>query len=203
MLGVTLLTAITIIHGFFLRPGIWIQNVLGWLKLFVIGTVSIIGAGIVLLRIFEGNTEATPGTEARGIVSWDTMWEGSNWSWSLLSTAMFKVFYSYAGLSNINNVMGEVKDPVRTLKTVCPTALITTGALYFLANASYLLVIPLDEIKDGGELVGALLFEKVFGQHFGRTLFPLAIALSAAGNVMVVTFALVSNKNALGVPSHF
>lgn len=167
---------------------------LGWLKLFVIGTVSIVGAAIIVLRIFDSGTEPMSGEQTGGVVSWDTLWEGSNWSWSLLSTAMFKVFYSYAGLTNINNVMSEVKDPVRTLKTVGPTALITSGALYFLANASYLLVIPIGEIKEGGELVGALLFEKVFGQHFGRTLFPLAIALCAGGNVMVVTFAMVSHS---------
>ncbi|KAJ6155159.1 methionine permease [Penicillium chermesinum] len=181
LLAVSLLTVITILHGFFLRPGIWIQNVLGWLKLFIVGIVSVTGAGIVVLRLFESNVEATPVSEPRGIVSWDTLWEGSNWSWSLLSTALFKVFYSYAGLTNVNNVMSEVKNPVRTLKTVCPTALLTSGALYFLANLSYLLVIPLDEIKNGGELVGALLFERVFGQHFGKTLFPLAIAICAGG----------------------
>lgn len=119
------------------------------------------------------------------------MWEGSNWSWSPLSSALFKVYYSYAGLSNVNNVLNEVHDPVGIVKTVCPTALVTAGALYFLANLSYFLVIPLEEIKNNGELVGALLFERLFGDHVGKIFFPLAIAISAAGNVMVVTFALV------------
>jgi hypothetical protein len=36
----------------------------------------------------------------------------------------------------------------------------------------------------------------VFGQNFGRVVLPLAIAVSAAGNVMVVTFTLV------GFPFH-
>ncbi|KAJ5224024.1 hypothetical protein N7468_008566 [Penicillium chermesinum] len=203
LLAVSLLTVITILHGFFLRPGIWIQNVLGWLKLFIVGIVSVTGAGIVVLRLFESNVEATPVSEPRGIVSWDTLWEGSNWSWSLLSTALFKVFYSYAGLTNVNNVMSEVKNPVRTLKTVCPTALLTSGALYFLANLSYLLVIPLDEIKNGGELVGALLFERVFGQHFGKTLFPLAIAICAGerdgGHICLYVEAYPGQILALGV----
>ncbi|KAJ5108112.1 hypothetical protein N7456_004787 [Penicillium angulare] len=189
-LAVGLLTAITIIHGFFLKTGIYIQNTLGWLKIFLIGAMSLTGIWVLLLHFFGWAIDTSaPGSSQTTIESWDMLWEGSNWSWSLLSTALFKVVYSYAGLSNVNNVLGEVQDPVGTLKTVCPAALLTAGGLYFLANLSYLLVIPLDEIKRGGELVAALLFERLFGD-VGRTFFPLAIAISAAGNVMVVTFAL-------------
>ncbi|KAJ5585562.1 uncharacterized protein N7459_005362 [Penicillium hispanicum] len=190
VLAVTLITLITIIHGGFLRTGIAIQNALGWVKIFLIGAMSLTGIWVLLLQFFGDTVGTSPGTTTASGVSWDSLWEGSNWSWSLLSTSLFKVIYSYAGLSNINNVLNEVPNPVRTIKTVCPSALVTAGGLYLLANLSYILVVPLDEIKSSGELVGALLFERLFGNHVGRTLFPLAVAISAAGNVMVVTFAL-------------
>lgn len=109
------------------------------------------------------------------------------------STSLFKVFYSYAGLSNANNVMNEVKNPVRTLRSVSLAALITSCLLYILANVAYFLVVPLDEIKRSNELVAALFFERAFGPSWGRTFLPLMIAISAAANVMVVTFALVSD----------
>ncbi|KAJ5105810.1 methionine permease [Penicillium alfredii] len=189
-LAVGLLTIITIIHGRFLRTGIWIQNVLGWVKIFLIGAMSLTGIWVILLRLYGGPAHISPGAARNSPIVWDTIWEGSNWSWNLLSTALFKVIYSYAGLNNVNNVLNEVHDPVKTLKTVCPSALFTAGGLYFLANISYFLVVPLEEIKSSGELVAALLFERLFGDHIGRTLLPLAIAISAAGNVMVVTFAL-------------
>ncbi|KAL3708682.1 low-affinity methionine permease [Talaromyces marneffei ATCC 18224] len=102
----------------------------------------------------------------------------------------FTVFYSYAGLSNANNVMNEVKNPVRTLRSVSLAALVTSCLLYMLANVAYFLVVPLDEIKQSGELVAALFFERAFGPRWGRTFLPLMIAVSAAANVMVVTFAL-------------
>lgn len=191
VLAVGLLTIITIVHGCFLKTGIWVQNVLGWVKIFLIGAMSLTGLWVILLNVFGDTVQAVPGGEESPGLAWETLWEGSNWSWSLLSTALFKVIYSYAGLSNVNNVLNEVHDPVRTIKTVCPSALITAGGLYLLANFSYLLVVPLDDIKNSGELVGALLFERLFGNHIGKTLFPLAIAISAAGNVMVVTYALV------------
>lgn len=190
-LAVGLLTTVTIIHGCFMKTGIAIQNALGWAKLFLIGAMSLTGVWVLLLHIFGDAINVSPGAETNTAISWEYLWEGSNWSWSLLSTSLFKVIYSYAGLNNINNVLHEVKDPVRTLKSVCPTALLTAGGLYLLANLSYFLAVPLEEIKESGELVAALLFQRLFGEHVGRTLFPLAIAISAAGNVMVVTFALV------------
>ncbi|KAL4913329.1 amino acid permease-domain-containing protein [Aspergillus aurantiobrunneus] len=182
-----LLTLITIVHGCFRQTGIWIQNVLGWLKIFLIGSISLTGIWVILLR--PAGIEAHVERPAQ-LLAWDTLWEGSNWNWNLLSTSLFKVLYSYAGLNNVNNVLSEVRDPIQTVKTVCPAALLTSGALYLLANASYFLVVPLDEIKQSGELVAALLFDRLFGPRVGGTLFPLAIAISAAGNVMVVTFAL-------------
>ncbi|EAW10008.1 putative methionine permease [Aspergillus clavatus NRRL 1] len=192
-LAVGLLTAITIVHGCFLKSGIWIQNMLGWVKIFMIGAMALTGLWVILFRSNDyeySNLASTAGSRiGYEVFEWDNLWEGSNWSWSLLSTSLFKVFYSYAGLNNVNNVLNEVQDPIRTIKSVCPSGLLTACGLYLLANISYFLVVPIDEIKNSGELVGALLFERVFGAHVGRTLFPLAIAISAAGNVMVVCFA--------------
>ncbi|KAJ5583496.1 hypothetical protein N7535_002116 [Penicillium sp. DV-2018c] len=208
-LAVGLLTVITIVHGCFLKTGIFIQNVLGWVKIFLIGVMSLTGIWVVFFRgptspigigigILNGafgdnHTDISSTSMLKAdadAFSWDTIWKDSNWSLGLLSTALFKVYYSYAGLNNVNNVLNEVRDPIGIVKTVCPSALLTAGVLYFLANLSYFLVIPLEEIKESGELVGALLFERLFGDQIGRVFFPLAIAVSAAGNVMVVTFAL-------------
>ncbi|KAL4809854.1 amino acid/polyamine transporter I [Aspergillus unguis] len=183
VLAAGLLTAITVVHGCFRQTGIWIQNFLGWLKIFLIASISLTGIWVIMLRPGERETK-------QDLIAWDTLWEGSNWSWNLLSTSLFKVLYSYAGLNNVNNVLSEVHNPVSTIKSVCPAALVTSGLLYLLANTSYFLVVPLDEIKQSGELVAALLFDRLFGPRVGGTLFPLAIAISAAGNVMVVTFAL-------------
>lgn len=175
-LAVGLLTAITVIHGGFYRSGIWIQNALGWLKICL--TVFMIITGFVVLF-----------RERRPESGFDNFWADSNWEWNTLSTTLFKVLYSFAGLENVNNVMNEVKNPIRTIKTVGPAALFTTLVLYLLINIAYLSVVPLGEIKQSRELIAALFFEKL---GFGRAFLPAAIALSAAGNVMVVTFSLVS-----------
>jgi amino acid transporter len=184
-LAVSLLLAITVIHGCFLRTGIFIQNVLGWFKVALVVFMIFTGLFVVLLR--PDTSDATT-----SIKTWGTLWEGTNWNWGLVSKALFQVFYSYAGLENVNNVLNEVKNPVKTLKSVAPAGLISACVLYVLVNVAYFLVVPLEEIKESGEMIAALFFERVFGQAVGRTVLPLAVALSAAGNVMVVTFALVS-----------
>ncbi|THV52713.1 hypothetical protein BGAL_0071g00210 [Botrytis galanthina] len=185
-----LLTWITIVHGCFLKTGIWIQNFLGWIKVGLILFMALTGIFVVVFGVKLPETGAQVPKLSREGFSWDGLWTGSNWHWGTLTTAVFKVSYSYAGLSNLNNVLNEVKDPVRTLKTVAPAALFTACSLYLLANFAYLSVVPLEEVKESGQLIAALFFERVFGDVGGRILLPLAVAVSAAGNVMVVTFTL-------------
>jgi len=183
-LAIGLLTAITIVHGCFYRTGIWIQNVLGWAKVVLIIFMIFTGFFVVVLR---PNRTLSNDTNKTAI---GDLWTGSEWSWGILSTAFFKISYSYAGLSNVNNVLNEVKNPVRTLKSVGPLALLTACIMYVLVNVAYFAVVPIADIKESGELIAALFFERVFGAGFGNVFLPLAIAVSAAGNVMVVTFSL-------------
>ena len=184
-LAVGLLTAITIVHGCFRTAGIRIQNFLGWIKV-----------GLVVFMIFSGlfvvafRPKGSDGKRSHFPTGSD-LWKDTDWSWGIISTSLFKVFYSFAGLNNVNNVLNEVRNPVRTLKSVSITALVTACILYLLINVAYFTVVPLNEVKESGELIAALFFEKCFGPRVGKTLLPLAVALSGAGNVMVVTFALV------------
>jgi amino acid transporter len=191
VLALGLLTVIVIIHSCFLKTGIFIQNVLGWVKIALAIFMVFTSLFVVLFRSNESR-ESTIQPRIDSSHLWDGIWDGSVWNWGIISTAMFKVSYSYAGLSNVNNVLNEVKNPVKTLKSAATTALITSCILYLLVNIAYFLVVPLEDIKNSGELIAALFFERVFGANVGRVLLPLAIATSAAGNVMVVTFSHVS-----------
>lgn len=188
-LAVGLLTLITLIHALSVRTGIFIQNVLGWVKIAIVLCMIFSGIYVVVFRP-EHADGSTPGLDP---FKPQNLFKDSNWDLGIITTALFKVFYSYAGLSNVNNVLNEVKDPVRTLKSVGPIALFTTCILYSLINIAYFIVIPLDDVKDSGELIAALFFERVMGPGAAKTVLALAVAISAAGNVMVVTFALVGH----------
>jgi amino acid transporter len=188
ILGLALLSVIIVIHSCFLRTGIFIQNVLGWVKIALAVFMVFTSLFVVFFRSNKG-TETTTTLQGQSISS---IWDGSVWNWGIITTAMFKVSYSYGGLDNANNVLNEVRNPVKTLKSAATAALITSCLLYLLVNIAYFLVVPLEDIKQSGELIAALFFERVFGAEVGKVLLPLAIAVSAAGNVMVVTFSHVS-----------
>ncbi|SPO00357.1 related to high affinity methionine permease [Cephalotrichum gorgonifer] len=181
--AVGLLTVITFIHGCLPKLGIRIQNWLGWMKVGIIIFMILSGIYVVLFR------EASDVRADRSLPVWDDLWEGSVWNWGTISVAYFQIIYSYSGLDNVNNILNEVKDPIRTLPSITSTALFTAASLYTLINVAYFLVVPIDEIKGSGEMIAALFFERLFGHHIGGIVLPLAIALSAVGNVMVVIFA--------------
>lgn len=174
-LAVGLLSVIVFIHSCFYRTGIYLQNLLGWIKI-VLTLVMIVTGIAVLFR------------KPRETSTWTDPWADSNWEWNTLSTAFFKVLYSFTGLENLNNVLNEVKNPIRTVKSVGPVGLFTACIMYVLINIAYLSVVPLEEVKQSRELIAALFFDKL---GFGHSVLPSMIALSAAGNVMVVTFSLV------------
>ncbi|CAI6090821.1 unnamed protein product [Clonostachys chloroleuca] len=186
-LAAGLLIFVTVTHGVFPKTGIRLQNILGWVKIAIVGFMILSGIYVLVFRPGTATTDNSPPVSDQ--LSWDHLWEDSVWNWGTIATSFFKVLYSFAGLDNVSNVLNEVKEPVRTLKSVTTAALFTTCGLYILINLAYLLVVPVDEIKQSGELIAALFFERIFGHGFGKTALPLAVALSAVGNVLVVAFA--------------
>lgn len=188
LVAVGMLTLVTAIHIVTPKFGVRLQNSLGWIKIGIVVLMILCGIYVV---IFRPDTTGPP-VDSQALLTWDGLWQGTNWNWGIITKALFKVFYSYAGLENINNVLNEVKDPVKTLRSVTMTALVTTCIMYLLINIAYFLVVPLEELRGSGELIAALFFKRIFGPGLGGRVLPLAVALSAFGNVMVVVFAMVS-----------
>ncbi|KAM3450662.1 hypothetical protein MY3296_005933 [Beauveria thailandica] len=196
--AVGMLTLVTAIHLLTPRFGIRLQDFLGWVKIGIVVFMILCGVYVVVFQPDTGVSLGSSGSSSSSSESqltWDRLWQGSNWNWGILCTSLFKVFYSYSGLENISNVLNEVKDPVRTLRSVTRTALVTACIMYFLVNIAYFLVVPVDEIKGSGELVAALFFKRIFGSGLGGRVLPLFVAVSAFGNVLVVVFAMARLKH--------
>ncbi|EGX50893.1 hypothetical protein AOL_s00054g979 [Orbilia oligospora ATCC 24927] len=118
-----------------------------------------------------------------------SLFEGSIWGWGSMSTAVLKITYAYMGFASANDVMNEIKNPVRTLKTATTAALATVCLMYFFVNMAYFSVVDGEDIRNSGELIAGLFFERVFGYSVGRRVLSLAVAVSTAGNVMVGLFS--------------
>ena len=121
------------------------------------------------------------------------------------ATATFKVLNAYAGWSNVNYVLNNVKNPVRTLKIAGPLGLGICAVLYLLANVSYFAAATKEEITSSGATVASLFFHNVFGTKAQKAL-TVFVALSALGNVITVTFAAARINQELakeGIPLPF
>ncbi|PQE29675.1 high-affinity methionine permease protein [Rutstroemia sp. NJR-2017a WRK4] len=175
--GLACITAAFLIHGFSVKWGLRLQNLLGIIKLLIL--VLIIISGFVALgghlRIekpdnFTNAFEGTTGS-AYGVV-----------------TALYNVIWSYIGYSNANYALSETKNPVKTLKIAAPTALAIVGVLYMLANIAYFAAVPKEEIMTSGRILAASFFRNMFGSRAERVL-SVFVALSAFGNVLSVIFS--------------
>ncbi|KAG2339516.1 amino acid transporter [Suillus weaverae] len=169
---------VTLLHGLAPKTGVLIMNSLSIFKIVIL--LFVVVTGWVVL---SGKTHiADPHYNFRDAFA------GSSTSSNDYATATFKVLNAYAGWSNVNYVMNNVRNPVRTLKIAGPLGLGICAVLYLLANVAYFSAATKAEIDKSGVTVAALFFGNVFGSVAERAL-SVFIALSALGNVITVTFA--------------
>lgn len=100
--------------------------------------------------------------------------------------AIVKVNFSFVGWANTFSVLSEIrsKNPARTARRAGYISLGLIAALSFLINVAYISAVPKDEIKNSGQLVAALFFDRVFGRSVVRKSLPFMIALSCLGNIV-------------------
>lgn len=165
-----------LINAVNVKAGIYLQNILGVFKIGIVLFISVtgwvaLGGGLKkdynLHNAFEGANEAT----AYGVVN-----------------ALYNVIWSFVGYSNVNYALGEVKNPVRTLKVAGPTALVTIAIIYIFVNIAYYAVVPKEKLISSKLILAADFFDIVFGGHAKKAA-AVFVGLSALGNVLSVIFS--------------
>jgi len=112
------------------------------------------------------------------------IWRGSTRNPNALATSLVKTTFSFVGYHITFNVLNEVKSssPVRTARDAGLISLVIVTSLYLFANVAYVAAVPVEEIKNSGQLVAALFFRHVFGDGLAAKTLPIMVALSCAGN---------------------
>ncbi|KAI3544630.1 amino acid permease [Colletotrichum filicis] len=105
------------------------------------------------------------------------------------ATALLRIIYSYKGWENANYVVGELKNPRKTLAIAAPLAIGGVTILYVLANVAYFAAIPKTELATSEVIVAGVFFRNVFGNSAGARALPAFVAISNLGNVLAVSFA--------------
>ncbi|KAM5542077.1 hypothetical protein V8D89_004387 [Ganoderma adspersum] len=159
-IAIAVIVFVTLLHGLAPRLGVWFMNGLSMFKVVILLFVVITGWAVL-----AGHTSVEdPHANFRDPFA------GSSHSSNDYATAMFKVLFSYAGWSNVNNVMNDVKNPIRTLKIAGPLGLAICAVLYILANVSYFAAATKEEIANSGVTVASLFFRKIFGEKAQKAL---------------------------------
>lgn len=168
-----------VINSLNVKVGLFIQNALGVFKVGIVVFISVTGwvalAGGLkhgyqshnFHNAFEGSRNAT----AYGVVN-----------------ALYNVIWSFVGYSNVNYALGEIKDPVRTLKIAGPASLISLAIIYIFVNIAYFAVVPKEKLISSKLVLAADFFDIVFGGNAKRAAAAF-VGLSALGNVMSVIFS--------------
>lgn len=192
--AISLLLAVTIMHGFFPKIGVAVQNTFG---IFKIAVMTLMGCTATAVILFRSSNQRG----ADGLSSFKYSFKGpepatvspsdSTWNPGILSVALFRVQYAYSGTANANNILSEVADPVGMIKRIVPLSLVSVCALYLLLNAALVIIVPLDEIKDAGELAMAVFLNRILGPSIGNMILPIFAATVVAGNIMVGVYSEV------------
>jgi len=61
------------------------------------------------------------------------------------------ILWTYDGWSDVGAIAGEVKDPQRRLPRVYIWGILAIIAVYLLVNAAYFMVVPIDQMRAGGQ----------------------------------------------------
>ncbi|SCU81408.1 LANO_0B02982g1_1 [Lachancea nothofagi CBS 11611] len=166
-----------LINAVNVKIGLYIQNLLGIFKIGIVIFISITGWVVLgsnksyktdnFHNAFEGTENAT----AYGVVN-----------------ALYNVIWSFVGYSNVNYALGEVKNPIKTLKIAGPTSMIFLAIIYIFVNIAYFAVVPKEKLISSKLILAADFFDIVFGGQAKKAA-SVIVGLSAVGNVMSVIFS--------------
>ncbi|OGE52052.1 hypothetical protein PENARI_c011G07970 [Penicillium arizonense] len=159
----------------------WFSNAVGIVKICTL--LFVIVTGFVVLG---GNTKIE-----NPKANFQDAWSGSATATGYgLTTALYRIIFSYGGYNNAFNVANEVKNPVRSLRIYATVALTTVYVLYMLANVAFFAAVPKDEIENSDLTTANLFFTKVFGNSGAVRGLNFLIALASFGNMIAVIIGL-------------
>ncbi|EPE02763.1 high-affinity methionine permease [Ophiostoma piceae UAMH 11346] len=146
-----------------------------------------VGAAVAAAGAAYENAVAAGMSTARR--NFHDVWAGSSSQPYDYATALLKVIYCFRGYSTANQVLSDVKNPVRTLRVAAPLALVLVSVAYLAITIAFFLVVDKDEFRSAGVVVAGRFFRNLFGDGVGAHVLPIFVIVSAAGNIAATSFA--------------
>jgi amino acid transporter len=185
--AVLAVTAACTVHARAPKLGLRMINVLGVIKLIIIGTIILAGIASAVTHL-DVSTSSIKQTSTFN-ENFTGMFQGTSMQPYAYATALLKALYCFRGYNTANQVLGEVRRPVQTLRRAAPIALSLASAAYILTNIAYLCAVEKTDIASSGVVVAGHFFRNVFGDFVGEHLLPVLVILSAFGSIAATSFA--------------
>lgn len=197
-IAVIAVSALCYLHARLPALGLKTINVLGLAKLLILVVVVVCGVAGGLLGVGErpgaasssdswGRTTMTTTTAAQR--NFTDVWSGSSTQPYDYATALLKVVYCFRGYSTANQVLSDVRRPVRTLRVAAPAALGLVALAYLAVNVAFFLVVDKADVRAAGVAAADAFFRRLFGDALGARVLPWAVLVAAAGNIAATAFA--------------
>ncbi|KAI9692576.1 MAG: hypothetical protein M1822_006807 [Bathelium mastoideum] len=175
--GYTVAVLLVVFHT---RYSYWLSNGIGIIKLLTLVFVVITG-----LVVLGGNVHSIPDPTA----NFRNAFSGTLASGYGPTNALYKIVFSYSGYENAFNVVNEIKNPVKSIRTNGTIALFIVSILYVFANIAYFAAVPKLELMESSQVAASLFFEKVFGSERAARGLSFLICISSFGNLLAVLIA--------------
>ncbi len=199
-IAVTSVSVLCYIHARHPKLGLRLINILGVAKMLILVIVIVSGIAGGLMgvgsdravlhgRRLDANLTGADVGISTAKRNFSDIWAGSSSQPYDYATALLKVVYCFRGYSTANQVLSDVKNPVRTLRIAAPIALTVVSLAYLAINVAFFLVVDKDDFRSAGVVVAGIFFRNVFGPGAGTHILPLFVIISAAGNIAATSFA--------------
>lgn len=169
--SILMVVLVTIVHLRGVKTAAFFQNGATWLKIGLI--VVFIAAGL-----FFG--------EGQKISFWPQSGDFDLLKSRPFAVSLVYVMYSYAGWNAATYIVGEIRDPQRTVPRAIAIGTVLVTGLYLLLNAVFLRVTPMAEL-DGKLDVGHAAADHIFGLTGGKIMSGL-ICLGLVSCVSAMTW---------------
>lgn len=191
-IAVVVITVASCLHACCPRLGLRIINVLGVGKMVILAAV--IASGFISLRQPASSTDGISTAQR----NFSDIWANSSSQPYDYATALLKVLYCFRGYNTANTVMGEIRNPTRTLKIAAPIALSLVSIGYIFANIAYFCAVEKEDFRNSGVVTAGHFLRNIFGEVVGERVLPWLIIVSAFGNVAATSFAQARVNRELG-----
>jgi APA family basic amino acid/polyamine antiporter len=170
-LAVGLVVVVTAIHSFSVRMGTVFQDIF---------TTAKVLAVVVFVALVFGVADHQTLRVLPATADWGELFSGS------FAVNLIYVSFAYTGWNAAIYIVGEIRDPHRTLPRSLILGTLLVTALYVLINAAFLLAVPQESLAGKVE-IGFIVATAVFGTAAGNIL-SVVIALLMISTVSVMIF---------------